>query len=79
MEINLKYFGLIAECCAKASETMQVDHHTDVKMLVELLEKRYSTLKGKSYKLAVNQQWVTYDTALKDADEVALLPPFAGG
>lgn len=29
--------------------------------------------------VAVNQEWATLDTKLRDGDEIALLPPVAGG
>ena len=79
MEIYLKYFGLIAECCQKSAETKLIAPNTDLKSLVILLEEQYSQLSNKSYKIAVNQKWVSMEKRLEAKDEVALLPPFSGG
>jgi len=40
---------------------------------------QYPVLKNKSFKIAVNQQMATNNTVINENDEIALLPPFAGG
>lgn len=47
--------------------------------LNELLIARFPKLSVISYRLSVNRQLTTGNQQLIDGDEIALLPPFAGG
>ena len=51
----------------------------DTNGLVSELNKRYPSLAGTKYMMAVNKQTVTANTILKEDSIVALLPPFSGG
>lgn len=75
MILQLKYFGMIAEALNKESEELNLD----VSTASELTAYFYDKLKGMSFKIAANHQLVNADYQFKENDEVALLPPFAGG
>lgn len=47
--------------------------------LNESLLARFPRLAAVSYRLSVNRQLITENRQLLDGDEIALLPPFAGG
>ena len=47
--------------------------------LKEALLVRYSGLEKMNFKIAVNQTIINDDYELKGNEEIALLPPFAGG
>ena len=47
--------------------------------LVELTQGGASTALLESSAFAVNQQYARRDTALRDGDEIAVLPPVSGG
>ena len=47
--------------------------------LDDLLKARFPELSSVSYRLSVNRQLTTDNRQLSDGDEIALLPPFAGG
>lgn len=79
MTIKLKYFGLIAEYCLRSEELLHVPEESTAADLKLLLEQKYPILLRKSYQLARNQQIATDEVVLLEADELALLPPFAGG
>ncbi len=51
------------------------------KSLVAVLTRTYEYLDFEKHQisLAVNKEYITDDTILRDGDEVALLPPIAGG
>ena len=78
MILKLKYFGMIAEAVGKENETINFSATTVLK-LDELLKNQYSGLATMNYKIAVNQSIVKTDFELSEGDEIALLPPFAGG
>lgn len=74
MEVLL--FGLIAE--AAGTDRIQVNA-TSIQELRELLVERVPSLKGLSYSVAVDRSLVHENLALNGNEEIAVLPPFAGG
>lgn len=74
MEVLL--FGLIAEVAGADRLQLKV---SSTKELRELLETRIPEVKGLSFSIAVNRSVVHEDVALSGAEEIAVLPPFAGG
>ena len=79
MKVKLKYFGMIAEAIQQPEEEMELAAQTTALALRTALERKYATLANMSSNIAVNQHIADDDTIIRDQDEVALLPPFAGG
>lgn len=77
MVVNVKYFGMIAEAVGKGSEEIELASATiDLRIHFQQL---YPQLTGMTWKLAVDQEIVEGQIALRERAEVVLLPPFAGG
>ncbi|MCP4440402.1 MAG: NTP transferase domain-containing protein [Aureispira sp.] len=79
MEVTIKYFGLISEALEKEQEVMNLQQNSTAKTLREELENQYPKLKDKNYQIAINQAIANTETSISLGDEIALLPPFAGG
>lgn len=79
MTIHIKYLGMIADHTDKTSEDFVIANKSTVLDLNTLLLDKYPGLNQMTYKIAVNHQLSTNEKNLQDGDEVALLPPFAGG
>lgn len=81
MMITVKYFGAIADATQKKEEQWQVA--TDaigLEALRSQFEIKYPDIINIGYVIAVNQLVVTKNFILiNENDELALLPPFAGG
>ncbi len=80
MRVTLKYFGLLAEITHCNEEQMELT--ADVNTLLGLksaVEHRFPVFQKTAYSIALNQALCNDDIALKDDDEIAFLPPFAGG
>ena len=75
--LKLKYFGMIAEATEKTEEEFILTK--DITALAAELELKYPKIKDSNYKFAVNQSLISENINLNDNDEIALLPPFAGG
>jgi molybdopterin synthase sulfur carrier subunit len=77
--ITVNYFGNIAEAAQSNSETLD-SKSIRLSELLDLLESKYSIAQF-PFQVAVNRKIVSkqLDLTISDADEVALLPPFAGG
>lgn len=78
MILKLKYFGMIAEAIGKDEESLEFSGKTIAELDV-VLKNNTAKLDTMNYKFAVNQAMVTQEEILNDNDEIALLPPFAGG
>ncbi|MFI1773340.1 MoaD/ThiS family protein [Thalassobellus citreus] len=77
MHITVKYFGQIAEVTEQEEESLEFSGSL-ISELLDLLYSKYSDLKTKDFQIAQNQELVTNETKIT-GQEIALLPPFAGG
>lgn len=77
MKITIKYFGLIAEITNCEKEEISFSKKT-VSEFLDVLYQKYPGLKNKDFQVAQNQELVSLDTIIT-GNELALLPPFAGG
>ena len=77
MQLNIKYFGLLAEATNCKEETINFSKSA-VSELLEALYDKYPELKGKDFQVAQNHEIVSKHE-LVTQHEIALLPPFAGG
>ncbi len=77
--VKVKYFGMVAEAVGRPFEYVEVK----TSQLSELIKELYIKypLNGFALKIAVNQAVVdiTKNNTVYGEDEIALLPPFAGG
>ena len=78
MRINIKYFGMLAESAGKQEEILELEEDFSVSELKQKQIRKYQIQDPDSVQIAVNQD-LNAETKLKDGDEVAFLPPFAGG
>jgi molybdopterin synthase sulfur carrier subunit len=77
MNLNIKYFGLLAEVTQCKEETLMFSKNS-VSDLLEVLFEKYPNLKEKDFQVAQNLEIVSKDAILLNT-EIALLPPFSGG
>jgi molybdopterin synthase sulfur carrier subunit len=77
MKITIKYFGQLAEVTQQEEESIEFLKHS-ISDLLESLFIKYPDLKNKDFKVAQNQELVSVDAKIT-GEEIALLPPFAGG
>lgn len=75
--IRVLFFGKLAGVAGNAEMEMPAANDTD--QLRQMLEDRFPDLNRESYVLARNLEITNGNTPLSDGDEVALLPPYAGG
>jgi len=69
---------MLAEIAGKNEETLDVNEGILTKELKDRQIKTYNIADPEAVQLAVNQNLNT-EVELKEGDEVAFLPPFAGG
>ncbi|MDP6908258.1 MAG: MoaD/ThiS family protein [Flavobacteriales bacterium] len=79
MKLNVNYFGMIAEWTGCSNQTIEINRTGTVGSLRNQLQHDHENLGSISYQIAVNHQIAANEIELKEQDEIAVLPPFAGG
>jgi molybdopterin converting factor small subunit len=77
MTVNILFFGALVEVTKLSSMSLSDVKKSDE--AIELLHKKFPLLCHYKFSLALNQNFLTDNETLHDGDELALLPPFAGG
>ena len=77
MSVQIKLFGPLAEVAGK--DTVQLPGAADTDSLRRDMLEKYPQLAGLTFVIAVRKQIVKGNVIISNEDEVALLPPFAGG
>jgi molybdopterin converting factor subunit 1 len=79
MEIKVKYFGSIAEETGKAEETISLQNGiSEVQEFIAFIFNKYGLIDEGSIQVAINQV-IQNKGRIQYGDEVAFLPPYAGG
>ncbi|MEA1897916.1 MAG: MoaD/ThiS family protein [Bacteroidota bacterium] len=77
MKIKLLLFGILSTLVKK--QELEYKDVFSIKELKHKLFQQYPELKPYQFQVYVNQQAVKGTHVLKAGDEIALIPPFAGG
>lgn len=77
MQLQIKYFGILAEITNCDEEAIEFSK-SSVSDLLEDLYTKYPLLKENDFKVAQNHEIVSSNSKLT-GPEIALLPPFSGG
>lgn len=79
MEVKVKYFGAIAEQAGIGEETLDLTTiGSEVKDIKAYCIQKYNLTTDDSMQVAINQE-LNKEGKLRAGDEIAFLPPFAGG
>ena len=81
MAVRVLYFAAARDIVGASDETVTVAAGATVAGLREVLFARYPSLAGhaRSLRFAVNGEYALDDRVLGEGDEVAVIPPVAGG
>jgi molybdopterin converting factor subunit 1 len=81
MQVKLRLFAAYREAVGRSEMTLKVQEGTSPLHLWRRLAEDYPALQtfGDSPLVAVNQDYASLDSPLTDGDEVAFIPPVAGG
>jgi len=77
MTVKVLFFGVLAEvtgaACRHYSEVLSIS------VLMRHIQDEFPEIVHYDFRISLNNELTDNDPELKDGDEVALLPPFAGG
>jgi molybdopterin converting factor subunit 1 len=81
MNLRLLYFGIVRERLGRREESREIASGSTVGDLVAELAASHGifALGAGSIRIAVNREYVENDHVLAEGDEVAVIPPVAGG
>ncbi len=81
MKIQVRYFAVFRERLRCDEETIELPDGADVAAAIDFLSRRHPAIAALSgrFRAAVNQSMEPDETRLSDGDELALIPPVAGG
>lgn len=77
MKVKVLFFGVLSELTGT-----DMKHYNNVKSVGELkilIQDDYPEVAHYNFRISVNNEIINNDPLLNDGDEVALMPPFAGG
>ncbi len=82
--LNVLYFASIREALGKESEAVSLPQSPTVAGLIDTLRARggayaEALAANRRWRVAVNQEMVGLNEAIKVGDEVAIFPPVTGG
>lgn len=77
--IQVKYFGMLAERLNKHADQIDPSELSTSVDLKRLFIERHPELEDMTFTVAVNQEIIQQLNSTDGIQEIALLPPFAGG
>jgi len=81
MQIHVRYFAVVRERLGRSEETIELPAGATVAAALDALSARHDAIRAlRPYlQVAVNQETTPGERPLDDGDELALIPPVAGG
>ena len=81
MKVRLLYFAVLRDIAGKSEDVVELPEGTRASEVWSSLRARHRELAGyeRPPLTAVNESYVASDEVLRDGDEVAFIPPVAGG
>ena len=81
MQIRVLFFGQLKDLTGRASDSVSLPEGATLSDLLAHYESSFPRLKAllPAVALSINQEYAPPQSALRDQDEVALLPPVSGG
>lgn len=81
MKIKVKFFASYREALGKDQIDVETEEETNISGLLNIIKRDHPELGNliEPVIVSVNREYASYDTIIKEGDEVALLPPVSGG
>lgn len=79
MQIKVIYFAQLADLAGKNEETRELTDSSPVALYAEVSAAYKFPHEFTQLQVAINHELSAHETALKDGDTIAFLPPMTGG
>ena len=77
--IHIQYFAIVREQRGLSEDTIVTSAATPTALYAELRTRHGFTLPPERIRAAVNDEFVSATTTLRDGDRIVFIPPVAGG
>jgi molybdopterin synthase sulfur carrier subunit len=77
--VHIQYFAVLREQARRGQETRQTTAATPAELYEEARAEHGFTLPRSMLRVAVNDEFCDWSTALQPGDSVVFIPPVAGG
>ncbi len=81
MKVTVKYFGSVKDEAGTELEFIEVAQGSTVSDIISAVKDKHTDLKTRKGQIifALNQNYSSHSTVVKDGDEIALFPVVSGG
>ncbi|MCO4756304.1 MAG: molybdopterin converting factor subunit 1 [Bacteriovoracaceae bacterium] len=79
MKIKVKYFAAMREQVGLSEELLETDAKTPGELLGILKQKHKFEIDESNLKVAINEEYMSFTSSIKELDTVVFIPPVAGG
>ncbi len=81
MRLHIKLFAILRQRASAPEVTLELPEGTTVAAMLAQLQTQHPGLltDAPSIMVAVNMEYVGHDHAVRNGDEIALIPPVSGG
>lgn len=79
MKLKVKYFAAMREKAGVSEEILETNCKDALELLNELDKKYNFNLDRDHLKVAINEEYSSFDSSLKENDTLVFIPPVAGG
>ena len=79
IDLRIQYFASLREERGLSEETLRTQAETPAQLFQELAERHGISFPVARLKVAINDEFSTWETPLMDGDAVVFIPPVAGG
>jgi len=76
--VTVEYFAILREQAGTASEVVETGSSVAADLFAEL-QSRHGFAAPKNFKVAINDEFAEWTSAVSDGDRVVFIPPVAGG
>lgn len=77
MKTEILFFGILAEVAG--TDSVSMEDQPDLDHLKKAVLQKFPNIDSYRYRISVNKVLTDENCTLNDGDEIAFLPPFAGG
>ena len=77
--IHVQYFAVLREQRGVNAEDVETSAHTAIQLYIELQKKYSLRLPSSIIKVAINEEFSSWNAEINSGDRVVFLPPVAGG
>ena len=80
MHITVLYFASLADQAQKGSESLTIEADTNLSELYQKLQTSYQFRQQPAeLRVAINDEFATWDDEINEGDTIVFIPPVAGG